>query len=188
MTNELARNWWALAVRGAFATIFGLAAIIWPGKTLSVLLALFGIFLFADGIFAFITAVRAGQEKRRWWTYVVEGLVEVGLGIWVFANPSLTALVLLYVIAFWAIFIGIWRITAAIELRRQIQGEWLMAATGVISLIFGFAILAFPSIGILAFMVAIGIFALAFGVLSIILGFRLRSWSEQMPEDIRRAA
>lgn len=188
MANELARDWWALAIKGGLAVLFGIAAIVWPDITFKVLLGLFGVFMLADGIFSFVGAVQASHHEGRWWTYLVEGLVEVGIGILVFTVPGVTALVLLYFIAFWAIFMGIWRIATAIELRREIAGEWLMAATGVISLLFGFAVLAFPGAGALALVILIGIFALAFGVLSVVLAFSLRSWEKQQPQETRKAA
>ena len=183
MVSELAMNWWAMAIRGVITALFGVAAIAWPDITLAVLIGLFGIFMLADGVIAFITAVRAGQEERRWWTYVVEGFVEVGIGIAVFSVPQVTAVILLYFIAFWAIFVGIWRIATAIELRREIEGEWLWGLSGLVTLLFGFALLAFPAASALTLVTVIGIFALAFGIFSFVMSFRVRSWQQEIEEE-----
>ena len=188
MVSELAMNWWSMGIRGVITALFGVAAIAWPNITLAVLIGLFGIFMLVDGVIAFISAIRAGQERQRWWTYVVEGLVEVGIGIAVFSVPQVTAVILLYFIAFWAIFIGIWRIATAIELRREIEGEWLWGLSGLVALLFGFAILAFPAAGALTLVRVIGIFALAFGIFSIIMSFRVRSWQHEAEEETQRRA
>ncbi len=188
MANELAMNWWGMGIRGVITALFGVAAIIWPDITLAVLIGLFGLFMLADGVIAFISAIRAGQQGQRWWTYIVEGIVEVGIGIAVFSVPQVTAVILLYFIAFWAIFIGIWRIATAIELRREIEGEWLWGLSGLVALLFGFAILAFPAAGALTLVRVIGIFALAFGIFSIIMSFRVRSWQHEIEDETERRA
>lgn len=188
MVSEMAMNWWSMAVRGAITALFGVAAIAWPDITLAILIGLFGFFMVADGLMAFVSAFRAGQEGQRWWTHIVEGLVEVGIGIAVFTVPQVTAAILLYFVAFWAIFIGIWRIATAIELRREIEGEWLWGLSGLVTLIFGFALLAFPGAGALALVTVIGLFALAFGIFSIFMSFRVRSWQHEVEEEAHRRA
>lgn len=189
MANEMAMNWWTMAIRGAITALFGVAAIAWPDITLAVLIGLFGAFMLVDGVIAFVSAVRAGQEGQRWWTYIVEGIVEVAIGIAVFSVPQVTAVILLYFIAFWAIFVGIWRIATAIELRREIPGEWIWGLSGLVTLLFGFAILVFPGAGALALVTLVGLFALAFGIFSFFMSFRVKSWQREMEEEpTRRAA
>lgn len=188
MIAELVRNWWLGAVRGGLAIVFGLAAIVWPTITVAVLLGLFGLFMLGDAILAFVNAVRAGREERRWWTYVVEGMVETVVGVMAFTAPAFTAVALLYLIGFWAIFSGVWRIAAAVEVRDEIEGEWLMAASGAVSLIFGFMVLFFPGAGAVALVTLIGLFAIVLGGLSLAIAFRLRGLRESYPEKVTRKA
>src|SRR5438876_9973068 len=107
MTSVLTRNWWALALRGILAILLGLAAIVLPGVTLAVLVALFGAYAVVDGVLAIIAGVRAAERHERWWSPVFKGLAGVVAGVLAFVWPALTALVLLYLIAAWAIVTGV---------------------------------------------------------------------------------
>jgi uncharacterized membrane protein HdeD (DUF308 family) len=162
----LARNWWALALRGLAAILFGIAALVVPHIALVVLIALFGAYALVDGIFAIVSAVRAAERHMRWWPLLVEGLAGIVIGVLTFVWPGLTALVLLYFIASWAIVTGVFEILAAVRLRREITGEWLLGLTGVLS-------------GALTVVWLIGIYALVFGVVLVGLALRLRGRSQE---------
>src|SRR5262245_28232214 len=100
MFDVLTRNWWALALRGVVAVLFGIAAFLWPGITLSVLVTLFGIYALFDGILSLIAAFRHDAERQQpWWAYLIEGLLGIAIGVLAFIWPGLTALGLLYLIA-----------------------------------------------------------------------------------------
>jgi uncharacterized membrane protein HdeD (DUF308 family) len=177
----LARNWWALALRGLFAILFGVAAFAWPSLTLAALVILFGAYALVDGVFALIAAVRAAEAHERWWLFVLEGLAGIIVGIITFVWPGITALVLLYLIAWWALVTGVLEIAAAIRLRRVIRREWTLVLGGLASVIFGLLLLYRPGAGALAVIWLIGIYALVFGVLFLMLGFRLRGHAGQTP-------
>ncbi|SRR5579883_716814 len=174
----LARNWWALAIRGLAAIVFGIAAFVVPNITLVVLVALFGAYALVDGLFAVVAAVQAAERHARWWPLLVEGAAGILLGVLTFVWPGLTALLLLYLIATWAILTGIAEIVAALRLRREIAGEWLLGLSGVLSLLFGLLLIAFPGTGALAVVWLIGAYALVFGVVLTGLALRLRRWHQ----------
>jgi uncharacterized membrane protein HdeD (DUF308 family) len=175
MIEALARNWWVVALRGAAALVFGILALVWPGITVLVLVALFGAYALVDGIFALGTAIfgRGATGGSRAWL-VVEGVAGIIAGILTFAWPGVTALVLLWLIALWAVVTGVLEIVAAIRLRRELRGEWMLILSGVISVLFGILLMVWPAAGALAVTVLIGLYAIVFGVVLLALSFRLR--------------
>ena len=166
-------NWWALLIRGAAAVLFGLAALLWPGPTLFVLVILYGAFVLVDGAFALVAGVRAGGGSRRW-LLLAEGVIAVLAGLAVLAWPGISAVVLLYIIALQAILGGIIRIIAAISLRREIDNEWTMALSGVLSVALGLLLAFMPGVGLLSLVWLIGIFALGVGAALIGLALKVR--------------
>jgi uncharacterized membrane protein HdeD (DUF308 family) len=184
----LARNWWALVLRGAGAILFGILAFVWPGLTVAALVALFGAFALVDGVLALIAAWRAAERRRPWWPMALEGLAGVALAVLTFLWPGATAFALLYLIAAWAILTGVLEVAAAVRLRREIEGEWLLALIGTASVAFGLLAVIFPGSGAVAIVWAIAAYALVFGVLLVGLGLRLRRWRQRLAESEARAS
>ena len=174
MVQSLARDWWLLVLRGVAGVLFGLGTIFWPGISLLVLVLLFGAYALVDGVFSMLAAVQAAQHRTRWWPSALEGVAGIAAGILTLAWPQITALVLLYLIAGWALITGILEIVAAIRLRKEIENEWLLALAGVASVLFGIGTAIFPGAGALAITWLIGAYAFVVGILFIALGLKLR--------------
>lgn len=170
----LSANWWLLLLRGIVAVIFGLLTFIWPGLTLLTLVLLFGIYALLDGIFSLVAAVLGRHKSSPLWWLIVSGLISLAAGIFTFLYPQVTALVLVIFIGAWALVRGIFEIVGAIRLRKEIDNEWLLIAIGILSVIFGIAILVSPGAGALALVWVIGAYAIIFGLPMIWLAFRLR--------------
>jgi uncharacterized membrane protein HdeD (DUF308 family) len=176
MVDLLARNWWLVGLRGLVALAFGLLTLFNPTITLAVLILLFGAYALVYGAFTVFAAVANRRGEPYWGALLLAGLLSVVLGILTFMMPGVTAVVLLYFIAAWAIVIGVLEIVAATRLRKAITGEWLMILGGVLSVVFGVALVLYPGAGALAVTLWIGAYAAVFGVLMILLAFRLRGW------------
>jgi uncharacterized membrane protein HdeD (DUF308 family) len=174
LLHSLSDHWWLFLIRGIAAIIFGILAFAWPGVTLVLLVLFFGAFALVDGIASLIAAITGrGATAPRWWLAIV-GLAGIAAGLLTFFWPGLTALVLLYFIAGWAIAMGVFQIIGAIQLRKEIDNEWLLILSGVVSVLFGILLLAVPGTGLLALIWLIAIDAIIFGVLVIGFGLRLR--------------
>jgi uncharacterized membrane protein HdeD (DUF308 family) len=180
LVDELARHWWVIALRGMVAVLFGLLAFVWPGMTLAVLVLLFGAYALVDGLLAIVVAARGGTDHRL--VLGLEGLVGVLAGLATFAFPGLTALVLLYIIAFWAVLTGVLEVVAAVRLRRVITNEWGLIIGGVLSVLFGVVLIVSPGAGALAVVFLIGAYAVLFGVTLLMLSWQLRSHKQRLPE------
>jgi len=178
MLEHLGRNWGWIVLRGVAAILFGILAFVLPGITLAVLVIVWGAYALADGILALVAAYRVRDQGKPFWSLVIVGLLGIAAGIVTFIWPGMTALVLLLFIAAWAVVMGIFQIIAAIRLRKEIQNEWLLGLSGVLSVLFGIIMFAQPGAGALAVIWVIAAYAIVFGVLLVWLGLRLKKRSE----------
>jgi uncharacterized membrane protein HdeD (DUF308 family) len=169
-------HWWALALRGTIAILFGLAALLRPGIAVEALIPLFGAYALVDGVFSIVGVFGGTRGGTSRWLLFIEGVAGILAGLIAFVLLGLTVFLLLYLIAAWAIVTGISEIAMAIRLRKEISGEWALIVGGAFSVLFG-VILAVvgPVAGLLSLVWLIGIYAVAFGIMLLIAGFRLRS-------------
>lgn len=178
---QIARNWWLFVLRGVVAILFGVLAFMRPGITLEALVLLFAFWALFDGVFALISSVGAAEAHEPWWPLVLIGLLGIAAGLLAFRWPGITALALLFVIAYWSILRGILEIVAAVRLRNLIPGEWSLIFAGLASLAFGVLLIMYPGAGLLAVVWLIGIYAVIFGIASLMLGFRLKGLADALP-------
>lgn len=174
--DTLIRNWWLVALRGVVALLFGVLTIFRPGVTLAALILLFGAYAVVNGLFTIVAAIANRHGERHWVWLIVSGVLSIALGVLTFLMPGVTGIVLLYLIAGWAIVTGIGEVMTAIRLREVITGEWLLILAGVVSVLFGLLLIVFPGAGALAVVLWIGTYAIVIGILLLALAFRLRSW------------
>ena len=180
MLRTLAQNWWAIVLRGLCAVLFGVGAFAWPGITLAVLILFYGAYALMEGVFAVAWAVMGRQGGAFPWGVLLSGLAGIAIGVITFMSPALTGLALVYLIAAWAVVRGVFEIIGAIQLRKEIENEWLLGLAGVLSVALGLLLFAAPGAGALAVLWWIGAFAIVFGVVEIILGFRLKGLKDRV--------
>ena len=173
MNMVLSRNWWALALRGVAAIVLGLVALIVPAFMLLWL-------VLCSGRMRWSTESRdrggdpRGSAPERWWPFALEGLANIVVAIITFAMPTAAAFALLLLVSAWAILTGVLRIAAAIRLRKEIQGEWLLILNGALSVVLGILLLVLPSAGLVTLVWLLGVYAIVFGAMLVGLAFRLR--------------
>ncbi len=182
------RSWWAFVLRGALTLLFGVLALLLPEMAVFTLVMMFGVYAVVAGVFDVVAALREKAPGPRPWALLLCGIVSVLAGLFAFARPRLTAISLLYVIAAWAIATGVLEIVAAIRLRKEIRGEWLLVVSGVLSAAFGVFLAAFPGAGALAVLFWIGAYAILLGVLLVLLGVELRRVAHMSPLETEALA
>ena len=179
MTFALAHNWWSLVVRGTIAIVFGVVTFLWPALTFGALVFLFAGYALVDGVVSIAGVVRAERAHERWGALLFEGIVGILTAVVTVFWPAITALALVYIVAFWAIFTGVGEILAAFRLRRRVAGEVLLLIAGLLSCAFGCLLVFAPLAGAIVLALWLGAYMLVFGIVLLALGFRLRSWSHR---------
>jgi uncharacterized membrane protein HdeD (DUF308 family) len=170
----LSRYWWMTVLRGAFWILFGIVMLASPGISLLSLTLALGIVIFVDGILNVGNAFAGRHVHDDWWVLLLVGLTGIGIGLLTFYSPQTTALALVFYVAIWAIATGLLQIAAAIRLRKQIAGELWLILAGLASVVFGVLLIARPAAGALTLLWLFAVYAIAFGVLLILLAFRVR--------------
>ena len=175
LADVLSRYWWMTLLRGLFWILFGVVILARPGVSLLSLTLALGVIMFVDGVINVGQAFGARKENDDWWLLLLVGLAGVGVGLLTFYNPAATALAVVFYVALWAVATGLLEIVGAIRLRRQIQGEVWLALAGIASVVFGVLLIARPAAGALTLLWLIAVYALAFGVILLLLALRVRS-------------
>jgi uncharacterized membrane protein HdeD (DUF308 family) len=172
MERRLAESWWAIALRGLVAVVFGILVFVWPLLSLEVLVLLFGAFALVDGVLALVAAFRVTRER---WALLLEGVVSLVAGLFALVLPGAATVAFLFLIAAWSIVTGVFEIVQAIRVRERIDNEWWLILAGVASVLFGVLIYVWPAAGALAVAWIVGVYALLFGLLLLALAWRLRN-------------
>jgi uncharacterized membrane protein HdeD (DUF308 family) len=174
MSEALARNWWAVALRGVLAIIFGVIAFLMPAVMMLSVVLVFGVYAVVDGVLAIVSAVRSARRHERWGLMVLEGIVDIAAGVVSFLWPGLTILMFVLIVAAWALVTGGLMTAAAFRLQLD-HGRWWLVLGGLASIVYGVLLIIAPLIGALVLTWWIGAYALVFGVLLLTLAFRLRT-------------
>ena len=177
MLRTLAKNWWVFVLRGVVGILFGVLAYMWPGITLVSLVLLFGAYALVDGVFAVVGAITGRKEHDDWVLMLLLGVVGIAVGILTYRSPGITALALLMYIAAWAFAKGVLEIVTAIKIRKEVEGEWALALSGALSVLFALFLLWNPGAGALGVIWVIAFYAIVFGVLSILFGFKIKKFA-----------
>jgi uncharacterized membrane protein HdeD (DUF308 family) len=171
---RVGRHWGWLLAFGIITVLVGLAALVWPGRTLVVIAVLFGIQLIVMGIFRFASAFAADETSGTRVLLALLGVLSLIIGLYAVRHLFITILAL-------ALLLGIfWIVSGTVELftsisHRQMRGRGWTALTGVLGIVSGLILLAVPGISLLVLALVISIWLLVFGFMEITAAFRIRS-------------
>jgi uncharacterized membrane protein HdeD (DUF308 family) len=180
MLQLLVKNWWIILLKGVLLILFGILAFSNPGVTISVLVTWFSFFLIADGVISVVGVLMNWKTEEDKWLLLAEGLISIFLGFLVVRSPDSFATFVGFLIAFWAVFIGVARIAMAIQLRKEMKGEGWLILSGVLAILFGFLVFAQPGIGLTTVLWMIAIFSLLIGGLLVFLSLKLRKTGKKI--------
>ncbi len=169
-------KWWVTLLRGIFALLIGLAALLQPVKTAGALLVLFAVYMFIDGLTAGSAALAHHRSASQWGYAFFRGFLGILLGVFVLIRPDVTVMVLIYLVAFWALVTGILEIIGSFQLKDQIGHAWPVILTGIVSVLLAFILLFNPRAATLALIWIFGIFLIFIGFLNIYKSFRLQKY------------
>lgn len=178
MLELLSRRWHLVVLRGVVAILFGIVAIAWPEITVLALALLWGVYLLMDGVASIVMGMGRGTDRMY---MILIGILGVAAGVISLVWPQITVVVLLVLIAVWAIVAGALQIAAAIRLRKVIRNEWFLAITGAVMMVLGLLLIVQPTEGAIGLLIAIATFAIAWGVVLVVLGLRLRQLRDRAP-------
>src|SRR5690242_13573834 len=173
MAAILVGNWWALALRGVLAILFAIIAFALPLVAATTMVLVFAAYAFVDGIFALIAGLRAARHHGRSAPLLIEGVLNLLIGIFFFVWPGAALVAFVWMIAIWAVVTGVLLISAGVALIRH-SGEWLLILGGIISVLLGIVLFFAPGAGIVAISWWLGVYALLFGIALLITAFRIR--------------
>jgi uncharacterized membrane protein HdeD (DUF308 family) len=174
MSELLAQNWWAVALRGVFAIVFSLVAFFVPGATLLSFVLFFSAYMLVDGVVGIVAAVRAARQNQRWGLLVLEGVVDILVGVIAFMWPGLTVVFFVTLMAFWSLITGVLMIVAAFKLHATYGRGWLIFS-GIVSLLFGLSLFIAPLVGAVVLTWWLGAYAMVFGIGLLVLAFKLKA-------------
>ena len=182
MYDAMIDKWWAVALRGVAALLFGLLALLMPGLTLGALVTLFAAYALADGVLALVLG-RPNRDAPRPRSFAVEGIVGIALSVVALLWTDITAFTLMLLVGLRAIAAGGTALLATLRLLRTGHLDRLLAATAAASLLFGLVLIVLPSMGVVGVLVWIAFSALVIGSLLVMLGLRLRGMSRAHSGD-----
>lgn len=173
MNALLARNWWALALRGAAALLLGVLALVLPGVTVATLALTFAAYLLLDGLLALFAGLRASRRGQRALPFVLEGIVSLIAGAVAALWPAASLFALVFLIAIWSVMTGFTDIMVAWRLDRR-HGRWAWGLAGLLLVLFGLGLWLLPALGLLALAWGVAAYLIAFGLLALATALRLR--------------
>lgn len=175
-----------LVIRGLLALLFGVLVLaLPPAAVVDSLLLVFGVFAIMDGTLAVVGSLASHDTFEDWWLLLLAGVLGILIGVFTFARPGVVAMVLVIYIGLRALLGGILEIAFAMRLRKRIEGEWLFIASGVLSALFGLALIFWPVAGLLAVVWLIGIYAVAAGAMQLVLAGQVRDWVRRIDDGKR---
>jgi uncharacterized membrane protein HdeD (DUF308 family) len=175
--KKLASIWWLIALRGVFGILIGLAALVWPGLTLEFFILVFGAYILIEGIINTLTGLVSIDKNKHWYFLLLEGILGIIVGWFLFANPLTVILSLslfVQIFGIWMVITGVLRIFLSIMVRKEVKNEVFLLLGALLSIVIGIFLLYQPVAGLVVSLWVFGFYAILIGILAIAFAMNLR--------------
>lgn len=172
LSRQVKRGGWTLVVFGVLALVFGIGTLLWPAVSVLAMVLTFGVLSLADGVVSLISIFRKSVALPNW-VLLLYAVVSIGFGILAISQPAQMAEAMLWLLALWLVIAGIARIVFAVQVRKLVNGEWMLALSGLLAVALGVLFFARPGIGLATIAIWVAVGALFYGVLQLWVGIKL---------------
>jgi len=176
--QDLARNWWVLLLNGALLIVAGflIFSIDWTVRSLATFIG--ALFIFQGAMEALMTGIDSRVRRAN----VVTGLLSIATGVLIIVWPSPGLLAVAIILGAWLVVMGTIALSGAFAARRIIPDWWLLVLLGISEIALGVLALANPGATLAALITVGGIYAVAIGVMRIVLSFQVKRLPEYVDE------
>jgi len=169
----------SLIVRGALALAVGAVALVWPGVTVLALVITFAVYAFAESFAQLVTAFNSDGAKPVV-GHLLLGLVDIAAGVIAVAWPGATALVLVMLVASWAVVTGIIELVTGFRTGESAGTRTVFILGGLVSVAFGVVLFARPDTGAITLALLFGWFNVMVGTWLLVQGIQLHSADKKL--------
>jgi uncharacterized membrane protein HdeD (DUF308 family) len=177
------RTWWVFVVGGIASVIFGILAFVNPGLALFVLAMFFAASILVDGAFNVMGSLQH-REKDGWWVMLLMGILGLVVGGFALLNPPVSMVAFIWLVALQAILLGVFLVMLGYKVRQATTREWILYATGGLSILFGILVFVNPGTGGLSIVYLIASWAVVVGALKVWFGFKVKNLSEKLGDKV----
>ena len=170
------KNWWVSLLLGLLYILIAICLMFTPLASYVALSVLFSVSMFVSGTLEILFAVTNRKNISSWGWYLVGGIIDLILGIYLIAYPMVSMEVIPFIIAFWLMFRGFSSTGYSIDLKRYGTRDWgWYMAFGILAILCSLLILWQPAIGALYAVYMISFTFLIIGLFRVMLSFELKN-------------
>ena len=176
--------WWLFVLQGIATLLFGVAALFLPGLTFATLIILFAVYAVVLGIIELVHGFGSIGKNSSWWFSLLVGLVLAGAGVYLIRNPQTALDVFIVIVGAMILARGVFDLVISAFFVKKTESRWLWAIAGVLGVIAGIFLWNNPVSGGLAFVWALGLYALIAGSINLAYAFQVRSAYNELKEAV----
>ena len=173
-----------VATQGLLSIIFGIVIFAWPGLTLAIFIYAYAFYLLINGLVGFFHSFSSRKTNSAWWVYLLDAILSIIIGLAILFWPGITALVVVYIVAAWAMIAGILKVLLMFASGQDFADRLFSLILGIILVVFSVFLFVNPGKGVLALVNLIALFSILYGVLLFFLAFVVRRYAAEADKEL----